>query len=416
MKSLFNRFVPLFTAAALFVAALMAVCISTFGTRAALPASPSGSPDVPQSSSPHDHVFHSGELRGVWIPYFSIADGKALAESEFYRRFDEIVSTAKKHGINTLFVHIRSHCDAAYPSEIFPFSPAYRYGGRDPSYDPLAYMVKKSHDAGLEFHAWINPYRISSDSAVIPSDSPCKKWEGTRNVIEYGGGVYLNPASAEARSMIIDGVRELAQNYDIDGVHLDDYFYAFTESGADEEEYGEYVNSVAKGAGVMTLTQWRCANVSALVSGIYAMVKAIDSEMLFGISPQGSAENDIKLGADVYAWCSERGFIDYIAPQIYYNSENEVCPFEQTADEWRSMIKNDGVSYYVGLALYKAGSDSDGGTWETSSDVIASQIEYARKAGADGFILYSFDFLECAQTSREMANYDALIDKSATRR
>ena len=115
-------------------------------------------------------------------------------------------------------------------------------------------------------------------------------------------------------------------------------------------------------------------------------------------------ENDLEMGADVYSWCSRYGYVDYIAPQIYYNSDNPSLPFEETVDNWKNIITNDRIKLYVGLALYKAGSDEDEGTWQTSDDIIRTQIEYTRSADTDGFILYSWEFLENQQTQSEMDN------------
>ncbi len=401
-----NKMVFAFLIFAVFVTVLMVCCIEAF-VKTEKPVRPTGhvSDDLDRI-----HVFHSGELRGVWVPYFSISDEKALDEAGFQSRFDSIIKTAKAHGANTLFVHVRSHCDAAYPSEIFPFADIYMKNGKAPDYDPLEIMVSSAHKAGLEFHAWINPYRISSSDHAPPESGIIseKIKSGSGCVIEYDGGLYLNPASSEARSLIIDGVSELVNNYSVDGVHLDDYFYAFTESEIDREDYEAYADSVSIKSKVLPLDKWRCANVSVLVSGINEAVKNIDESVLFGISPQGNIENDLSIGADVYTWCGENGYIDYIAPQIYYNSENPVCPFESTVDRWKSLVGKSGIKLYIGLALYKAGSDEDDGSWLESDDIIAKQIAYSRKAGTDGYILYSFDYLESEQTKAEISNIDRI--------
>ena len=410
-----KKIIPAFLAAAVFVSAVMAVCILKYGENAPTDPRTEATADTPALPAETDkHVFHKGELRGVWVPYFTLApsDGCELTEARFKRRFDDIVRTAKENGLNALFVHVRSHCDAAYRSDMFPFAEGFLQNGKAPGYDPLEYMVSAAHGAGLELHAWVNPYRITDVDTQLPSGSPCRDWveSGSRNVIEYDGGLYLNPASSEARSLIIGGVRELVERYDIDGVHLDDYFYAFNEKGVDAQDYNDYLASVSPGKAPLTLEKWRCANVSVLVAGIYSAVKETDSETLFGISPQGNPENDIEMGADVYAWCSQSGYVDYIAPQIYYNSENEVCPYESTVDAWTHIVSNDGIELYIGLALYKAGSDEDGGTWLSSDDIIASQAQYARFKGAGGFILYSYDYLQGEQTAAERRNLQKVLE------
>ena len=413
MRNSVRKIFAALTAAVVFVSVLMVCCICLY--RSSPDRTGRETPDTPDTPESADIIAYKrsgGEMRGLWVPYFSLYSedsSGSMSEKTFRRRFSEIVAQAKRHGVNTLFVQVRPNCDAAYPSDIFPFSDIYLIDGKEPDYDPLAFMIETAHASGMELHAWINPYRILSSGTVIPDNSPCKKWEGNeRRVIVYNGGVYMNPASAEVRSLIIDGVRELAHNYDVDGIHLDDYFYAFTESGIDEADYSEYLNSLSRRKTPLTLQKWRCANVNTLIAGIYSAVKSEDNSIVFGIAPQGNPDNDLAMGADVYEWCGENGYIDYLAPQIYFNSENPVCPYEKMTDEFRKMITADGVEYYVGLALYKAGSDEDDGTWHSGS-IIASQIEYARSAGADGYILYSADYLEDAATAEEIRHYDELI-------
>jgi len=365
------------------------------------------------------HIFHSGEMRGVWIPYFNLSNGsKTMTETEFKRHFDSIIKTAKENGINTLFVHVRSHCDAVYPSQIFPYSDIFT-GSPDtpPDYDPLEYMINSAHKAGMEFHAWINPFRVISDTekTTLSESSPCYEWlndnepNNDRNVISCNGGLYLNPSKPEARSLIINGVRELVNNYNVDGIHLDDYFYMFTEPEYDAEDYADYTERFENPNHALSLIQWRCTNINMLISGIYAVVKTADQNILFGISPQGNIENDLEIGADIYSWCSLYGYVDYIAPQIYFNSENPTLPFEDCVDQWKSIIKNDRIKLYIGLALYKAGADEDEGTWLNHSDIIKNQIEYTRSSGTNGYILYSWEYLDSEQTAEEMKNYKKTI-------
>lgn len=416
----FKRIFPFFLAVTMFFTVIIMCCIRNDNINTSVLTTDIPTKDTneiiftPESISKKTHVFHSGEMRGVWIPYFNLTDGNVpMSEEEFKSHFDKIVEIAKNSGINTLFVHVRSHCDAVYPSEIFPFSDIFTGSSEiEPNYDPLEYMIEKSHKEGLEFHAWLNPFRVISDTEkyTLEENSPCYKWlhddnpNNDRNIIEYDGGLYLNPCKAEARALIISGVRELVNNYDVDGVHLDDYFYMFTELEYDAEDYADYVENLNNYSDALPLMQWRCTNINVLISGIYAVVKNVDERILFGISPQGNMENDLEMGADVYSWCSRYGYVDYIAPQIYFNSDNPYLPFEETVEDWKNIITNDRIQLYIGLALYKAGSDEDEGTWKTSDDIISKQIEYTRGAETDGFVLYSWEFLENEQTEEEMEN------------
>lgn len=417
MSGYIKRVFPIFLAVTLFVTIIMLCCVRSSDNKIEMQPTVDTVISADTKITTRSHITHTGELRGVWVPYFNLSNGNSsMSEDEFKTHFDEIIKTAKENEINALFVHVRSHCDASYPSDIFPFSDIFTDSNiTEPSYDPLEYMVEAAHNAGLEFHAWVNPYRITSDvdEEPMPQTSPCYEWynstdDSRKNIIEYDGGLYLNPAMPQVRSLIISGIREIVSNYDIDGVHLDDYFYMFTEEEYDADEYQKYTESLSDEKEPLTLLQWRCANVNLLISGIYAVIKNADSEIQFGISPQGNMENDITMGADVYTWCSERGYIDYIAPQIYYNSDNPILPFEETVDSWKSIITNN-TKLYIGLALYKAGGEEDDGTWQESSDIIKSQVEYARTAGSEGFILYSWEYLENEQTAAEISALKSLL-------
>lgn len=424
MSGYLKRIFPIFLAVTLFVTVVMLCCIRNSDNKIEMsPAETTvNNVVITENDINKNHVFHEGEMRGIWVPYFSISNGNSsMSEDEFKEHFDNIIKTATDNGMNTLFVHVRSHCDALYNSEIFPYSSVFTgEQGKSPDYDPLKYMVEASHKAGLEFHAWINPYRVRTNDnpTELSEKSPCYKWlndsdtDNDRNIIEYDGDLYLNPATSDVRSLIIEGVRELVQNYDIDGIHLDDYFYMFTESEFDEVEYNKYVGGISEDCTPLTLTEWRRANVNVLISGIYATVKNIDKEVLFGISPQGNMENDMNMGADIYSWCSQSGYVDYIAPQIYYNSENPLLPYEETLDSWRSIITNDSIKLYIGLALYKAGGTEDDGTWQNSDDIISKQIEYARTCSTDGFILYSWEYLQNEQTAAEVANIENILEET----
>ena len=424
MSGYIKRIFPVFLAATLFVTIVMLCCVRGSDNKIEMqPTDTAGEVFFDaETRTEKKHVFHTGEMRGVWVPYFSLSNGNSdMSENDFKKHFDNIIETAKENGINTLFIHVRSHCDAVYPSEIFPFSNVFTgSSGNDPDYDPLEYMITAAHKAGLEFHAWLNPFRILSDTenSVLTEKSPCYKWlhdtsmANDRNVIRYNNGLYLNPSRPEARALIIDGVRELVKNYDVDGVHIDDYFYMFTDSEYDAADYAEYVESVDQASTPLPLMQWRCTNINVLISGIYAVIKNIDSSILFGISPQGNMENDLDMGADVYSWCSLYGYVDYIAPQIYYNSDNPLTPYEETVEAWKNIITNDRIKLYIGLALYKAGGDEDDGTWLERDDIISSQIEYTRTSGTDGFILYSWEYLENQQTAAEVANMEDILQEA----
>ena len=356
----------------------------------------------------------SDELRAVWIPYMSI-------EMITPQIIDQMVANCKDVGANAIMFHVRPFGDAVYDSLYFPYSHLLTgTQGAAPAdgFDPLEYIIDKAHQNGMQLHAWVNPLRIQLTGGRLPTvlsaDNPYNVWRNDDDpanddwVIDYDGGKFYNPAVEEVRTLIINGMAELAANYRVDGVHWDDYFYpANDESFDDSARYQSYLS----GGGTMTLREWRTENINTLVRDVYSKVKATNSNCVFGISPAGNISNCLAMGADVYEWCSTPGYIDYICPQVYWSFDNTVAPFAQRTAEWAAMVTCEDIDFYVGLALYKAGSDADGGKWLQSDSIIADQIEYIRseEINADGFMLYSYEYLFSGQTAAEMENVKALL-------
>ena len=210
----------------------------------------------------------------------------------------------------------------------------------------------------------------------------------------------------------MNGVGEIVENYDIDGVHFDDYFYPGTEKEIDAAEYSLYLES----GGELSLGDWRRENVSQMVRSVYSKIKSIDPQVSFGISPQSNVRtNRDELYADVERWVSEEGFVDYICPQIYFGFYNEVQPFTRTVKEWVERTKT--AKLCIGLPLYKAGSEDEFASPDSdyainefvdNNNVISRQIVYLKELqSTQGFYIYSFSFLtdeEDTPAKRETQN------------
>lgn len=347
----------------------------------------------------------SGRFAGVWVPYMALETSQHTQEA-FQENFKAITASAKEKGINALFVHVRPFCDALYPSKLFPWSHLLTgEQGKDPGFDPLAFMVEYAHSQGMEFHAWLNPLRVKTAEtpASLSQESPYSALEADHPYyfMESGGGVYLDPAYPYVRTLIAQGVGEIVENYPVDGVHFDDYFYPSQEESLDEEAYQLYTSQAEE---PLPLPEWRRANISALVQEVYQTVKAKNPEAVFGISPQGNLENDEAMGADVRAWCAVEGYLDYLCPQLYYSFENPALGYRQALEQWTALPRHQGLKLYAGLALYKAGTQADEGTWQLSQDNILRQIQAADEAQCAGVVLYSSQYLDAPQTGEEMAN------------
>ncbi len=366
----------------------------------------------PKSTAVHINI--NGEMRAVWIPYFTLdMGGTDRSESAFRNKIDEIINTCVDNKLNTIIVQVRPFGDSIYPSEYFPFSHIISgTQGKNVNYDPLQYIVSAAHSKGLSVHAWVNPFRISTGTNPNPlaDSNPYIKWKNDGDnsnndyTFEYNGGIYYNPAYPEVRKLIIDGIAEIVKKYDVDGVQLDDYFYPSEETFYDSQTYNAYLDTIEDGYNGLSQADWRKTNINTLVSGIYSAVHSIDNNVMFGIAPQCNFDNNNKIGADIYTWCSQRGYIDYICPQIYVSNKHPTFPFATLADQWKKTVTESSVKLYFGLGIYKAGTDADSGTWLLADNNIKTQIELSRTLETNGFMLYSYDFLKNKTSEKEMKN------------
>lgn len=373
---------------------------------------------------------NGNEFNAVWISYLEFNDrlkdpstGKlGFTKERFHAVIDEMFDQAVELGMNAVVVHVRPFGDAFYPSNQFPWSK-YISGtqGKDPGFDPLEYMVKAAHDRDLEFHAWINPYRVSSgttDANSLSKDNRARKWmtskieEQKRRVLSFGGSLYYNPSEDWVRHLIRSGVKEIVENYDVDGIHFDDYFYPTLGSNFakifDAPEYKLYTDWAKKnGARAMSIQDWRRDNVNRLIKIIYRTVKNANEDMVFGISPGGFLDYllmDDRYYCDIETWLTKPGYVDYIAPQLYWSFRHTRFPFDKTLDRWLKMRTNKDVKVYVGIAVYKAGSNEDT-EWKNDAKILIKQIKYGRKTGqVDGFIYFRHDFFYRKATKKGVNN------------
>ena len=351
-------------------------------------------------------------LVGVWVPYFSLSTPENTQEA-FEANYLEIAQTAKEKGVNAMFVHVRPFSDALYPSATYPWSHILTgTQGQDPGFDPLQFMIDTTHDLGMEFHAWLNPLRVktSETPASLADNNPYTVLspEYPQYFMEWEGSIYLNPAYPAVRALIAQGAAEIAENYDVDGIHFDDYFYPSEDPSLDSAAYESYTQSVEN---PLPLLEWRAANINAMVAQVYESIKAVKEEVVFGISPQGNIANDEAMGADVKTWAAVPGYVDYLAPQLYFSFENEALGYLEALEEWAALPQHEGLKLYAGLALYKVGTDADGGTWLGRDDIIALQAEAALEAGYQGVILYSSDYLDADQTAQSVEKAMAVFGK-----
>ncbi|GIO38983.1 hypothetical protein J41TS12_38440 [Paenibacillus antibioticophila] len=346
------------------------------------------------------------EMRGVWISSVSNLDWPSKAsygqieqqKQEYIQLLDEVEAM----GINAVFVQVRPAADSLYPSKLVPWS-TYLTGaaGKDPGYDPLAFMIEETHRRGIQFHAWFNPFRAStgSDASKLPDNHVAnahKDW-----IVTFGGKMYINPGIPAARSHIIEAIMEVVNGYDIDGVHLDDYFYPTGETTKskfnDDATFKQYNPSKISNKG-----DWRRSNINSFVQELGEAVHQVKPGAAYGISPFGVWRNksndltgsDTKAGitaydstyADVRAWIKHE-WIDYVVPQIYWSMSRQEARYDILADWWANEVRGTRVKLYIGHAPYKLATPEIG--WDSAEEII-SQLEYNRSnSGISGSIFFS---------------------------
>lgn len=329
------------------------------------------------------------EMRAAWIATVDNIDwpAKGVTDPDQQKQqFISLLDQLEDAGMNAVIMQIKPTADAFYPSNYGPWSEWLTgVQGKDPGYDPLAFLLEEVHKRNMEFHAWFNPYRISLQGDVnkLVADHPARQhpeW-----VEAYGGKLYFNPGIPEAQQFIIDGIMEVVRNYDIDAVHFDDYFYPYPVTGVDfpdTDTFNQYKGSFTNKG------DWRRNNVNQFIQNVNEAIKAEKSYVKFGISPfgiwknkssdpTGSETNGLESYNAIYAdskkWVEEE-WIDYITPQIYWNIGYSAAAYDKLINWWSGIVSGKNVHLYSGQAVYKIGSNAD---WSNPEE-MPNQIHYNR--------------------------------------
>ena len=380
--------------------------------------SPAAADSTPEPSADPNPALPAGEWRAVWVSYLEWAAMDFSTEDAFRAGVVQLLDNCAGLGLNTVLAQVRPFGDALYRSTLFPWSHLCTgVQGQDPGFDPLDVLLQEAHTRGISVEAWVNPYRLRSSAAMPPNladgnlANTHPEW-----VCTVDEGLYLNPAVSAAADYVVQGVAELVQNYAVDGIHFDDYFYPTTDESIDAAQFA------ASGAG--NLAAWRRENVTALVRAVHDTVKAADPTLRFGISPQGNPDNDENQQySDVTGWLASGGgdaVVDYLCPQVYWgqgfalHNGSTRFAFENIVPAWLAYPRAADVALYFGLGAYRVGV-GDGGSNENSLSgwstgrALADQVAFLREQGAGGWALYRYGSLfGPEQTSLAAAECGAL--------
>lgn len=330
-------------------------------------------------------AYISDDMKGIWVATVYNLDYPSSPTTDVNTLKNEltvILNNISEMGYNAIFFQVRPSADSFYKSDIFPWSK-YLTGqsGLSPlnGFDPLSYLVEEAHKKGIEAHAWINPYRITKNGDeefnAISSDSPVKKHP--EYVVKYSdGNYYLNPGLPEVRKLVVDGAVEIVKNYKVDGIHMDDYFYPGT-SFNDQETYNKY------GKNFSNIDDWRRNNVDLLVQELNEAIHKENKNVSFGISPFAIWQNSSNspLGSDTngnesykshYAdtrkW-AQNNWIDYIAPQIYWEVGNKNADYSKLLRWWNEVVNGSKTKLYIGLADYRAVGVNSKSVWYRGKEI-----------------------------------------------
>jgi uncharacterized lipoprotein YddW (UPF0748 family) len=335
------------------------------------------------------------EFRAAWIATVENIDWptkKGLPVADQQREIVAMFDQQQQIGLNAVVVQIRSAADAFYAKSSEPWSEwltGQQGLAPEPFYDPLEFMIEQAHQRGLEFHAWFNldRARFSKTASIAPTNIIYRKPEW---MLDYGGRKLFNLGLPAVRSYIAGIVANVVREYDVDGIHFDDYFYPYAEPGQtlnDESTYQANYNGMKK-------SDWRRDNVNKLIIELRDSIRANKPWVKFGVSPfgiwknqsndpDGSATNGGQSYYDLYAdtrkWVRE-GLIDYIVPQVYFSSEFTRVPYKTLVEWWTRNSRN--CHLYIGHGAYRVGrgSERDPGWWRATE--FPDQIRYNRQQRA----------------------------------
>ncbi|MEN8125420.1 MAG: family 10 glycosylhydrolase [Bacteroidota bacterium] len=367
------------------------------------------------------------EMRGVWVATVDNIDWpsqKGTTIKNQKNEYVELLDSLEKLNMNTVLFQVRPQGDAFYKSSFEPWSE-YLMGkqGQAPaskmeSYDPLQFIIEQTHRRGMEFHAWLNPYRISIYPEIEEKlDTNHIYFKHPEWFVKYGERYYFNPGVEESKEFVLKVVKEIVSDYDIDALHFDDYFYPYEIKDTPFPDSMQYANYVAQYDSITniktdtlrldrdtinyklvetkrefyTVEDWRRGNVNTMVEAVYNIIQETKPWVKFGISPFGVWRNksvddrgsDTRAGqtnydnlyADVLYWL-DNGWVDYLTPQIYWRiDEKAPAPFDVVANWWSNI--NTDVKIFVGQGVYRLDKNSKYKFWQTT-DGFSKQIEIIR--------------------------------------
>ncbi len=349
----------------------------------------------------------------VWVSYLDITGLLSdMSNNSFEQNLDKMIENLKSIGTTDVYFHVRAFGDAFYNSTIVPSAFGVTYPEKQNNEDYFRMVVEKCKQNNIKIHAWLNPFRLSSSQSKQNVDYiNSLKTDYGEIVASVEQRSFINPSSSHSEAIFSQIVLEIIENYDVDGVHIDDYFYPTTDESFDSMFFDAENSS-------RTIGDFRRERISTIIERAYDDIKAFDKDIAFGISPDGSIERNYNTHyLDINKMQAVANYSDYFAPQIYYGFLNETSPFEAILKEWQDVVKLKDI--IIGIAFYKVGvQDEFAGNgvdeWKADNDIIARQIEMVRKAGCSGIAFFRYDSLFNPESEVETAVLETLNSVKVT--
>lgn len=347
--------------------------------------------DRPYDPSKDQIVKQKSEFRGAWISTVYNLDWPTTKGNPDAQKSEliNILDRCQSLNFNAVVLQVRPMADSFYPSSLEPWS-SYLTGnqGIDPGYDPLQFAIEEAHKRGMELHAWLNPYRVGPPTLQLASDHPAivhPEW-----IVDFKDMRYYNPGIPEVRAHLKNVIYDIISRYSVDAIHFDDYFYpGGAKSTADPFGFNDKAAFEKYGNG-MDVHSWREKNINEMVSEVSQLIHSKKPDVLFGISPSGRRENSLALYADPLIWLDNH-YIDYLAPQVYWEFGHPTADFGTLALYWNSNSK--GVSMLIGIAAYKFNDPAVPAFADVEE--YGRQIDLIRKnANLDGCLFFRVKNLE----------------------
>lgn len=348
------------------------------------------------------YTFCENEVRGIWVSNVANIDTpKGLPKEEYQAYLKQMIKNIADYKLNTIIFQVRPNSDAYYESKLNPWS-RYITGteGKNPGFDVLAFVIAEAKKYGIKVHAWMNPYRVSS-TPLEQLNMTKEEYLNTLDELNFArrhpehtildgtNKIILSPSHPEVIDFVAETIMEVVNNYDVEGVHIDDYFYPYAKI-PEELEYVDYLKY--RETPSQTFADFRRMNVNKMIQKIHDELKKsfnkTGKQVLFGISPfaiyrthssiveggwdkgsynaPGALQCYSELYSDVYKWMKEN-WIDYVVPQVYFPFERKDVTYHDLTKWWSERAKETGTTLYIGMGLYQMGSNE---VWQNPKEIV----------------------------------------------